>query len=92
MVGPGAPPYAAPYLRHASGCVGPPGGTLQVDNLLLLSMLAATVAVPAVAARIPDGRRALGWTLLVLVAFTIAYAGLVTQYYAIHHVPEPLAP
>lgn len=63
-----------------------------MDNLLLLSMLAATVAVPAITARIPDGRRALAWTLLLLVAFTIAYAVLVTQYYTVHYVPEPLEP
>lgn len=63
-----------------------------MDNLLLLSMLAATVAVPAYASRIPDGRRALARMLLVLVVFTIAYALVVTQHYATHYVPEPLDP
>lgn len=63
-----------------------------MDNLLLVSMLVATVAVPALAARIPDGRRALKWTLLLLVAFTFAYAFLVRGWYATHHVPEPFQP
>jgi hypothetical protein len=63
-----------------------------VDNLLLLSMLAATVAIPAVAARVPDGRRALAWTLLALLGFTVAYVVMVTQWYATHAVPEPFAP
>jgi hypothetical protein len=92
MVGPGAPRSAAPYLRDARGGFAPPAGTLPVDNILLLSMLAATVAVPAWAARMPDGRRALARMLLLLVVFTIAYAFVVTQYYATHFVPEPLAP
>lgn len=63
-----------------------------MDNLLLLSMLAATIAAPAVAARVPDGRRALAWTLLLLLAFTVAYVFLVSQYYANHFVPEPFDP
>jgi hypothetical protein len=63
-----------------------------VDNLLLLSMLAATIAVPAFAARVPDGRRALAWTLLLLLAFTLGYVVLVTQFYADHYVPEPFEP
>jgi predicted membrane-bound dolichyl-phosphate-mannose-protein mannosyltransferase len=63
-----------------------------VDNLLLLSMLVVTVGVPAVSARLRDGRRALAWTLLLLVGFTLAYVFLVTQYYATHYVPEPLHP
>jgi hypothetical protein len=89
MVAAGAPPGAAPYLRGAGGGVGPPGGALEVDNLLLLSMLAATVAIPAFTARIPDGRRALAWTVLLLVAFTLAYVAVVTGFYASHYVPEP---
>lgn len=63
-----------------------------MDNLLLVSMLVATVAVPALTARIPDGRRALKWTLLLLVAFTFAYAFLVRGWYATYHVPEPFQP
>jgi hypothetical protein len=63
-----------------------------VDNLLLLSMLAATVAIPAVAARVPAGRRAVSWTLLGLLGFTLAYTLLVTGWYAVHYVPEPFAP
>jgi hypothetical protein len=63
-----------------------------VDNLLLLSMLAATVALPAYAARLPGGRRALVRMLLLLVVFTVAYAFVVTQHYAIHYIPEPLDP
>jgi hypothetical protein len=63
-----------------------------VDNLLLLSMLAATVAFPALAARVPDGRRALAWTLVLLAGFTLAYVLVVTRYYATHFVPEPFAP
>ncbi len=63
-----------------------------MDNLLLLSMLAATVAVPAFAARVPDGRRALAWTLLLLLACSLAYVVLVTRFYASHYVPEPFDP
>ncbi|HEX9243401.1 MAG TPA: hypothetical protein VF875_13245 [Anaeromyxobacter sp.] len=63
-----------------------------MDNLLLLSMLAATVAIPAAAARIPNGRRALAWTLLGLLGFTLAYVVVVTQVYATQYVPEQLAP
>jgi hypothetical protein len=63
-----------------------------VDNLLLLSMLFATVAIPAVAARAPSGRRALAWTLVALVGFTLAYVLVVTGFYASHYVPEPFAP
>jgi hypothetical protein len=63
-----------------------------VDNLLLLSMLAATVAIPAVAARAPSGRRALAWTLAALLGFTFAYVLVVTGFYASHYVPEPFAP
>jgi hypothetical protein len=69
----------------------PPAGG-AVDNLLLLSMLAATVVVPAAAARAADGRRALAWTFAALAAFTAVYVVLVTQYYAVHYVPEPFAP
>ena len=63
-----------------------------MDNLLLLSMIAATVAIPALAARVPDGRRALALTLLALVAFTLVYVLAVTRIYATHYVPEPFAP
>jgi hypothetical protein len=63
-----------------------------MDNLLLLSMLVATVAIPAVAARVPGGRRALAWTLLGLLGFTVVYVLVVTQHYATHYVPEPFAP
>jgi formate hydrogenlyase subunit 3/multisubunit Na+/H+ antiporter MnhD subunit len=63
-----------------------------VDNLLLLSMLVATVALPALTARIRDGRRALKWTFLLLAAFTLAYAFAVRGWYATHHVPEPFPP
>jgi hypothetical protein len=63
-----------------------------VDNLLLLSMLVATVAIPTVAARARSGRRALAWTLLALTGFTVAYVLVVTGYYATHYVPEPFAP
>ena len=55
-------------------------------------MLVATVAVPAVGARARHGRRALAWTLLLLVGFTLAYVFLVSQYYATHYVPEPFEP
>jgi hypothetical protein len=63
-----------------------------VDSLLLLSMLLATIAVPAVAARLPDARRALAWTLLLLVALALVYVVLVTRVYARHYVPEPFLP
>lgn len=55
-------------------------------------MLVATIAVPAMSARARTGRRALAWTLLLLAGVTLAYVLLVTQYYAIHYVPEPLEP
>ncbi len=67
-------------------------GASEVDNLLLLSMLVATVAIPAVGARVRGGRRALAWTLILLAAFTLAYVLLVMPYYATHYVPEPLEP
>ena len=63
-----------------------------MDNLLLLSMLAATVAIPVAAARVPDGRRALAFTLLALLGFTLAYVLAVTGIYATHFVPEAFAP
>jgi RsiW-degrading membrane proteinase PrsW (M82 family) len=63
-----------------------------VDNLLLLSMLIATVAVPTFTARIPQGRRALAWTLLLLLGFTLAYVLLLTRFYARLYVPEPFQP
>lgn len=63
-----------------------------MDNLLLLSILVATVAVPALTARIPSGRRGLSWTLLALLGFTIAYAFLVTGFYAPRYAPEPFQP
>ncbi|HET7825416.1 MAG TPA: hypothetical protein VFK90_08780, partial [Anaeromyxobacter sp.] len=64
----------------------------RLDNLLLLSMLVATVAVPAFGARARHGRRALAWTVLLLAGFTLAYVFLVSQYYATHYVPEPFEP
>jgi hypothetical protein len=76
-------------LAAPGAASGRRAGALEVDNLLLLSMLAATVAIPALTARIPDGRRALAWTLLLLVAFTLAYVAVVTRFYASHYVPEP---
>lgn len=63
-----------------------------MDNLLLLSMLVATFAVPAFTARVREPRRALAWTFLLLAAFTLAYVLAVTQIYATHFVPEPLEP
>lgn len=63
-----------------------------MDNLLLLSMLVATVAIPALAGRVADARRALKLTFLLLAAFTLAYAFLVRGWYATHHVPEPFQP
>ena len=63
-----------------------------MDNLLLLSMLVATVVAPTLAARIQHGRRALAWTLVLVVVCTLAYVVLVTQYYARHYVPEPFQP
>jgi hypothetical protein len=83
----GALPWPARGGVRAAG-----GGGLELDNLLLLSMLVATVAVPAVGARARHGRRALAWTLLLLVGFTLAYVFLVSQYYANHYVPEPFEP
>lgn len=89
MVGPGARGHAAPYLR--SGVAFCAGGR-AVDELLLLSMLAATVTIPAIAARIPSGRRALAWALLLFLAFSLAYVAAVTKVYAVHSVPEPFEP
>lgn len=63
-----------------------------MDNLLLLSVLVATVAVPTLAARIRDARRALAWTLILLAACCVAYGLLVARTYAVHFVPEPLTP
>ena len=84
------PPPERARLNFAAALDGA-GGT-RLDNLLLLSILIATVAIPALAARAPDPRRALRWTLLLLAAFTLAYAFLVRGWYATHHVPEPFAP
>ncbi len=63
-----------------------------MGDLLLVSMLVATVVIPALAARARDGGRALRWTLLLLVVFTLAYAFLVRGWYATHAVPEPFEP
>ncbi len=63
-----------------------------MEKLLLLSMLAATVAAPTLTARIQNGRRALAWTLVLLLGCTLAYVALVTQYYARHYAPEPFVP
>ena len=63
-----------------------------MEKLLLLSMLVATVAVPAFTARVPRAGRALLWTLLLLLACSLAYAYLVTHVYTRDFVPEPFQP
>lgn len=55
-------------------------------------MLVATVAVPAFTARLPDPRRALAWTLLLIVVCSVVYVLVVTQLYARDFVPEPFQP
>lgn len=63
-----------------------------MDKVLLLSMLVATVAVPAFTARVPRGDRALLLTLVLLLACSLAYALLVAHVYARDFVPEPFLP
>ncbi len=63
-----------------------------MENLLLLSMLAATIVAPALTARLQHGRRALAWTLVLLLGCTLAYVALVTQFYARNYAPEPFVP
>jgi hypothetical protein len=63
-----------------------------VEKLLLLSIVIATVAVPALTARIPRGDRALMWTVLLVLACSLVYVLLMTQIYARNYVPEPFQP
>jgi hypothetical protein len=80
-----------PNFRVAAAGPSPRDGP-TVDSLLLLSMLLATIVVPAYAARLPSARRALGWTLLLLLALALAYVFLVTRVYTRLYVPEPFQP
>lgn len=63
-----------------------------MEKLLLLSMIVATVAVPAVTARCSRGDRALAWTVLLILACSLGYVLLVTQVYTHQFVPEPFQP
>jgi hypothetical protein len=80
------------HMFSVRGAASAAGGDASVDNLLLLSVLIATIVVPATTARIPSARRALGWTLLLFLAFTLVYVVLVTQVYTRHYAPEPFYP
>lgn len=63
-----------------------------MEKLLLLSIVLATVAIPAVTARVPRGNRALMWTVFLMLACSLAFAVLMTQVYVRHYVPEPFQP
>lgn len=63
-----------------------------MEKLLLLSMIVATVAIPALTARLPRADRALLWTVLLVLVCSLGYALLMTQVYARHYVPEPFYP
>lgn len=63
-----------------------------MEKLILLSMLVATVVIPAFTARISRGDRALAMTLLLVLASSLVYVLLLTQFYARNYVPEPFLP
>lgn len=54
---------------------------------LLIPIIVALVAVPAIAARDPDPRRGVRRTVLFLLAFTLVYVGYVTLVHATWAVP-----
>jgi hypothetical protein len=53
-----------------------------------MSILVATVAVPALCARAADGRRGLKRTVVLLVAFDVLYVALLVLVYVRHFKPE----
>jgi hypothetical protein len=65
---------------------------VTMEKLILLSMLVATVAVPAFTARISRGDRALAMTLVLVLVSSLVYVFLLTQLYARDYVPEPFLP
>lgn len=95
----GSDPFAEPHIEMVVPRFARPGwriraagGWTRVEKLLLLSMILATVAIPAVTARIPRADRALVWTVLLVLACSLVYVLLVTQVYVRHFVPEPFQP
>ena len=59
-----------------------------MEKLILVSMILATVGLPAVAAADPDPRRGARRLLVALAAFTVLYVLLVARVYARFFVPE----
>ena len=66
--------------------MGPGQG--EVEKLILISILAATIVVPSVFARDCNSRRGLKRMILGLVVFNVVYLMLLTFVYARFYVPE----
>jgi hypothetical protein len=72
--------YAQPPRAPAPTPVaGRPQRRLTLKKLILLSFLIASIAIPARAARIKDGRAALKRTLIHMAIFDVIYVVLLTQ-------------
>ena len=54
-----------------------------MDKLAMMSILFATVALPALAARDRNPRRGLRWLLLALLVFNLAYVLYVTRLHTL---------
>jgi hypothetical protein len=59
-----------------------------VGKLILTSILAATIVVPAIYARDPSPRRGLKRTMVALALFNAVYVVLLVTVYAQYYVPE----
>lgn len=59
-----------------------------MGKALLLSVLVATVAIPALGASDPKPRRGLRWVLAVLLVFHVVYVGAVAFIHAPNNIPE----
>jgi hypothetical protein len=62
-------------------------GLLQMGKLILASVIIATVAVPALAARDPSAHRGMKRTLLFVFLFNALYVALLTLVYVNRYVP-----
>ena len=60
-----------------------------MGKAILISILVASVALPALGARDRNGARGLKRTLLLLLVFNVFYVALLLLVYAPSHVPPP---
>jgi len=59
-----------------------------LGKLILVSIILATVVIPAIGARDASPRRGLARALIALVVFDVLYLLALTQLYAPNYVPE----